>query len=370
VGNFAGGALSRLEAVGSPRLVERAPAPGGAPARAGGKPEPPLRELRSERLTADFAAAGGLRTATADGAVEYRAGPTAVDAVRMTYDAATGKGEAFGQPVEMVSERGTLHAPHATWDETAGILAADGGVTAVLDESDTAALDGSPLGSGEGPVRVESHEALWRDEPRSFLFRGAVRAWQGDNLVLAQALRGDRTAEGTDVLTATGEVKTVWIPASEADGAGGSGGPEASAGGAPQEPVEVTAQEMVYRAGERTLVYRGKAVAVQGRRELACQELLVALDGDGRAESMTCTGQVVLDDRAAGNRATGQRAVYDLGARTVTIEGAPVRLRKADGAQVEGRRVVYDIEAGSATVRGEAPAPPAAPAAPEVGGEG
>jgi hypothetical protein len=31
---------------------------------------------------------------------------------------------------------------------------------------------------------------------------------------------------------------------------------------------------------------------------------------------------------------------------------------------------VYDIEAGSATVRGEAPAPPAAPAAPEVGGEG
>jgi lipopolysaccharide transport protein LptA len=188
--------------------------------------------------------------------------------------------------------------------------------------------------------------------------------------VLAQALRGDRTAEGTDVLTATGEVKTVWIPASGADGAGGSGGPEASAGGAPQEPVEVTAQEMVYRAGERTLVYRGKAVAVQGRRELACQELLVALDGDGRAESMTCTGQVVLDDRAAGNRATGQRAVYDLGARTVTIEGAPVRLRKADGAQVEGRRVVYDIEAGSATVRGEAPAPPAAPAAPEVGGEG
>ena len=73
-------------------------------------------------------------------------------------------------------------------------------------------MAGTPLSKGEGPVHVESQEAFWRQQPSSFLFRGDVRAWRGENLLLAPELRGDREA---DQLVATGGVKTLWFPTPE-----------------------------------------------------------------------------------------------------------------------------------------------------------
>jgi lipopolysaccharide export system protein LptA len=79
----------------------------------------------------------------------------------------------------------------------------------------------------------------------------------------------------------------------------------------------------------------------------------VELTDGGEAERLTCVGDARLDDRAAGNSARGERAVYDLATRTVTMTGDPVTLRKSDGAQVQGGRVVYDLDTGKARVVGE-----------------
>lgn len=355
VATLRGQQLAEVEAFGGARLVEAA---AEAPAQ-------PLREVAAERLSASFAAGGALASVDAEGGVEYRSEGTAggggpgratLSGERLSYDAAAGRGEFFGAPVKAVSARGELVAPHAVWEEKAGLLSVDGGVRALLADSASAGLAGSPLAPGEGPVRVEAREAFWRDQPPAFLFRGDVRAWQGESLLVAASLRGDRAADGSDELTAGGGVKTLWTPAPAAvDGA-----PTAAA------PIEVTAAEMLYRKAVGTLAYRGGARAEQEGRTLTCRDLDVELDADGRARSLTCTGDVRLDDRAAGTSARGERAVYDFAARTVDLAGAPVELRKGDGTRIEGRRVVYDLDGGRARVlsggpnQGEAPAPGAA----------
>ena len=343
VAGFTGGNLARVDAFHHPVLVETA----------AGAPDRPLRRLAADRLAATFAG-GSLATVDAERAVDYRAADLTVTGDRLRYDAATGRGDMVGAPMRATSARGELVAPHAVFEEKSRILTADGGVRATLAEGESGGLTGSPLGAGgpadaaAGPVRVEAKEALWRDQPQSFLFRGDVRAWQGKNLLLAAALRGDSDAEGGDRLTATGGVKTVWTPAPEDGAKSGDAG-----GGGGGGPIEVTAKEMNYQRGPGRLDYHQEVRVDQEGRVLTCRDLEVALDADGRAKAMTCQGDVHLADRAAGNAADGDRAVYDLATRTVDITGAPVKLRKSDGGQVEGHRVIYDLALGKARVLAE-----------------
>ena len=359
-----------LEATGAPVLTEtRRGAPAGTP---------PLRALRARGpLTALLDAAGEVERVVAEGGVEYHAADLEAHGERMTYSGAAASAELSGDPVRVVSARGELLAPRVVYEQESGLLRAEGGVRTVLAEDAAVGLEGSPLGAGEGPVRVESETAFWRDEPPSALFRGDVRAWRGKSLLLAAELRGERE-DGAEVLSAGGGVKTVWSGRpGAADDAGGEAGEGAG------EPVEVRARTMVYRrpAGtpRGTVVYSGGVESEQGERTLVCRELVVELDDDGRAERMTCTGAVRLEDRAAGNTATGERAVYDLAARTVDITGAPVKLTKGDGGAVEGRRVLYEVDAGRARVLAggaegaaaptpESAGPEAAPPPPGSGG--
>lgn len=339
-----------VTANGAPRLVEteRGADPGAAP----------LREMSAVQMTAVVGAEGGIQRLDAfaglgegplAGDVVYRDAEVTATGERLAYRAAEGIAELSGDPVHVVAARGELYAPEVIWEQPTGVLRAEGGTRTTLAEGAAAGIEGSPLGAGEGPVRVESETAFWRDEPPAVLFRGGVRAWRGDSLLLADELRGDRT-EDAEVLDASGGVRTVWTGAPTEQSASGEGGRATEAG----SPVEVTAGKMTYRrplASEQgTVVYRQQVRAEQGERVLLCAELEIDLDQDGQAETMTCTGRVKLEDRAAGNVATGARAVYELGARTVDITGEPVVLTRADGSEVQGRRVLYDVGAGRARV--------------------
>lgn len=334
-----------VTASGAPRLVET---------RRGGDPEAPLRVMTAARMTAVIAAEGGVERLDAfaglaggalGGDVVYQDAEATVTGDRLAYRAAEGVAEMTGDPVHAVTGRGELYAPQVTWEQASGVLRAEGGSRAVLAEGSAAGIDGSPLGSGEGPVLVESASAFWRDEPQAVLFRGGVRAWRGKSLLLADELRGERR-DGAEVLTASGGVRTVWTGAA---GDGARGDEEADG-----VPVQVTAQSMSYRRPlgreEGTVVYREQVRAEQGERVLVCRELEIDLDEEGQAERMTCTGRVELEDRATGNTATGERAVYELGARTIDITGQPVVLTRDDGSEIAGRRVLYDVDAGRARV--------------------
>lgn len=350
--DFANGTIASVRAFNQPQLVEVDPSLEGEAGE--------LRRLEGGRMLAGFAADGELVRLTADEQVRFRDSEVTASGDRAVYDVPADKAEFFGQPVRLNGQRGELLAPKVSYERAIGLIFAQEGVRALAEQAEDVGFGGTPLSEGDGPVRIESKEALWRDTPRSALFRGDVRAWRGENLLLAQAVRADEV-EGGEKLVASGSVRTVWIPAPADDG-------EAAADG----PVEVTANTLTYQRaatpGDDRMIYEGRVRAEQAERDLSCRRLEIELTEEGEAESLTCIGDAVLNDRRAGNSARGRRALYDLTSRTVTMLGEPVTLNKNDGAQVQGARVVYDLATGTARVLSEPR--PAAAETPAGDGEG
>jgi lipopolysaccharide transport protein LptA len=260
-------------------------------------------------------------------------------------------------------------APHVIYTSADQLVHAVGGVHAVIQQASDANLAGGVLGAGKGPVTVDSAEAFWQRPQSSFIFRGNVRSWRGDNILLSPELVGERLPQG-DQLAAKGGVQTVWIPETAAPpgapagaAAGTPGGGARSRGG----PVTVLASNMLYRDGTGVLTYTGNVHVDQDGKTLSCKQLDVNLDKDHKARQMTCTGGTHLDDPAAGRKIDGETGVYRLETRKIDVFGDPVIMRDRDGNLVHGKRLRYALDDGKVEVLGKdetkAPAPAPAPAA-------
>ncbi len=364
---LANGALSQATAIDNVVMTET-----GNPAAQG------PRKVTGDRADAAFGPDGQIAGLTVQRGVTYSDPGLAVTGDRgsMTFD--NGQGEFFGSPVEVRSERGQVLAPHMTYARPQGLVHADGGVRAVIEKTDDSQLAGSALGGGEGPIRVESQEGFWRESPRTFLFRGDVRAWRGANLLTAKFLSGEE--QPTRKLTASGGVKTLWIPTQESAPAAGhnavrpaanppppaKAGKAAAAGGesdTSREPVEVTSADMVYLEVKRLITYSGDVRVVQKDRTITCQKLEVQLGPDKKAETMTATGTVVhLVDPATGRTIDSQRAVYQVKQKVIEMFGEPVTMQDKDKNVVRGRHMIYHSDDGRVDVLGAAAAQPAPPA--------
>ncbi len=303
------------------------------------------RQASSASAEAFFDPQGGVATVTLEGDIVIVDGGVEARGERAVLDEASGKAELFGKDASAKSARGELLAPHMLWTRASGLLHADGGVRATLEPKQGAALAGTPLGAGEGPVRVEAAEAVWQETPPTYSFLGAVRAWRGENLLVADQLRGS-DADGQ--LSASGKVRTVWIP-------------EAEAGASPPAPIEVEAPSLVYRRGERYALYSGGVRIAQEKRLLTCEEAKVTMGEGNRAERMSCDGNVRIDDPPANRRVEGKHADYDVLAKQITVVGDPVTLSDLVRGKAQGRRLIYDLANG--TIRLLSAADGAAPGA-------
>ncbi|MBV8200541.1 MAG: hypothetical protein JOZ15_07945, partial [Acidobacteria bacterium] len=392
---------------------------GTAPSRPGAAPapaaqQPTVRRAHGQRADATFRPDGQIASVVLLQQVTYGDGEIDATGDRAAMDMDAGRGDFFGAPVHVVSPRGEMQAPHVVYTSADQLVHAVEGVHAVIQQAADANLAGSVLGEGKGPVMVQSAEAFWLRPQASFIFRGDVRAWRGDNLLLAPELQGERLAQG-DQLAATGGVKTVWIPGQEegppqsaaaarpAPGAPGNPGapgssatprtsasarapaaprgggaataprgdgtaPGAAAGGGAGRqasgPITVLAASMLYRDGSGVLTYNGNVHVDQEGKTLACKQLDVNLDQDHKAKQMTCTGGTHLDDPAAGRKIDGETGVYRLETRKIDIFGNPVVMRDRDGNLVHGKRLRYAVDDGKVEVLGKEEAKPPAPASP------
>lgn len=327
------------------------------------------RQAESQKATADFRPDGQLASADLVGDVIYRDGDVTATGNRGTLDLEAGRGDFVGAPVDIVSPKGRVKAPRVVYNMDQKIIQARGGVRAVLENASETALSGTPLGAGDGPVTVESQEAFWRQAPTSsFLFRGDVRAWRGKNLLLAPELRGDKDE---NTLTATGGVKTRWIPDSTPAAAGSRQAARAQGKPGPakanQAPIEVAANEMVYKDGTGQLMYTGNVRVEQEARTLTCQRLEVELKDaqaeEREVETMVCTGDTKLNDPATGRQIEGQKTIYHVAERQMEMFGEPVVMRDREGNVVRGRRLFYFMDDGKVEIKGGgeglAPAPAA-----------
>jgi lipopolysaccharide transport protein LptA/LPS export ABC transporter protein LptC len=352
-GVLAAGVLSSAEAFGGVDIDERSQPAGGPPV---------MRQAKGQRASASFREDGQLAMVNLNQNVTYRDGPVTATGNRGSLNLDEGRGDFVGAPVTIVSDRGRMEAPRVVYNTDQKIASARGGVKAVLQKVEETALEGTPLSEGEGPVHVESQEAFWKQQPSSFLFRGDVRAWRGENLLLAPELKGDKEA---DLLTATGGVKTLWFPPPEqAAKAGEPGGRRQEgrqgAAGGQRSRIQVLAAEMSYENKAGVLVYTGNVRVDQEGKTLSCQRMQVDLGENHEAETMTCTGATKLNDPKVGRRVEGERAIYQVAQRRVDIFGDPVVMSDRDGNQVRGKRAVYFIDDGKVEVKGKDEAAPAA----------
>ncbi len=210
-------------------------------------------------------------------------------------------------------------------------------------EAGSEAFERTPFGQEQGgPIRVEAEQALYTEDPAAFTFLGEVRAWRGQNILLAEQLRGE---QATRELSAGGGVRTLWFSAPSANGSSGEA-----------EPIEVASELLTYRQSEGIVVYSGKVRVEQASRVLTCRELSVELDDEGhQARKMTCRDDVLLVDAATDRQVLGDSAIYAVDLKQVEIFGDQVRLIDSQNNRLEGRYLLYDLDTGTVQIQSRPP---------------
>jgi lipopolysaccharide export system protein LptA len=320
VAQFAASQNQTVEASEGARLEDRPAEDGEASRRASAR--------RAEISFAD----GVVKAATLQKNVILSEPGRELKADNAFLDLVAERADFFGKPAIGTTERGELRAPKLSYSKATGLLLATEGVQAVLTRGASRGLADLGL-SGEGPVQVAAREASLRDGQGQFSFLGAVRAWRGTNVLVADQLRGDDVG---GPLTASGNVKTLWQPAADA----------AASPTGPAKPIEITAATLIYDAAQGVATYSEKVEARQAEQTLTCGEAKVRLDAEKRAREVECVGAVRLSDGAADRRVEGQIATYDLVARSIVVRGQPVVLTDPVRGKAEGRRVIYELQSG------------------------
>jgi lipopolysaccharide transport protein LptA len=309
-------------------------------------PGVPSRRLASRTARANFDVDGTLARLEVAGevtAAEAGRGDIAADRVVVTPE----RTEAFGEPVRLLSPRGELRAPRLVYTRKEALAHATGGVEATLPPGKDNPLHETPLAETGEPVQVQAEEAFWRDQPRSFLFQGKVRAWSGDRVLRAEQLRGDVEEQR---LSAAGGVQTVWFlpPPARTDLEEAPAQPPAG----PRQ-VRVDAATLIYSDREHRLVYEGGVRVVDSQRSLHSKTLTVELSEKGEARRMAAVGDVKLEAPAEGRTITAERADYDVEARRIVFVGSPVTLVDKKGGTLSGRQAVYSMETSKVRVTAE-----------------
>lgn len=380
-GSLQGGSLTRVDALGGVKMAELAEVPpepmwtagkdeadelaqtsseehgdrpDDAETQAGGLDglavlddydEGALRLVTGKRAEGLFGADGALTEVTIYELVELKDRNFGATGDLARFDFSNGIAEITGKPVKARSERGDLEAPRVLYTQRTGLMVALGGTRTRINRGPTEGLLAGGLLTGEAsPLWVEAEEAFFRETSRSFLFRGKVRAWRGENLILADELKGE---EQSGQLTASGNVRTLWRP--EPSSPADQGSPRASAQPS-NAPLEVRAGLMTYGRGSKRLVYTQTVRAQQGPHALECERLTAELDDQQKMRSLLLEEKVTIRDQVTGRTVTGDRARYEPGAKTVVVEGAKVVLRERAGTEISGRKVIYDFATGKAQV--------------------
>jgi len=309
------------------------------------EPEVVLRSACGDTAVANFKN-GELESFRLDGDVELHGDGLQATGDRLDMGDPESEVVLTGEPAWAIREQGELKAPRIVYDPKRQEVRASEPAKAILYQASSSGP--IPGGSEAGePIRIEAREAVWSDVAGTVSFTGDVRAWQGENFMLADKLTGEMT---TSRLIASGGVKTVWRPA-ETDGV--EEDEDDVTAKLPQEPLEVTASQLVYDQAESVLTYSGGARAVQAKKIMLCEEIQARLTEEDEIDEIICTVSARLEDGEAGHVVTGDRMVYRPDEERATVTGNPVVMIDGKGGRIQGKELIYDFVTGTARVRSE-----------------
>ena len=117
-----------------------------------------------------------------------------------------------------------------------------------------------------------------------------------------------------------------------------------------KDPIYITSDWMEVDQKKNTITYKGGVVMVQAEMTMRSEALTAHYDPEmKRIDRIIAEGKV---NATQGDRiATGNKAVFDDKAKTVTLTGNPI-MRQGNN-QVSGTRVVYFIEQDRAVAEGD-----------------
>jgi lipopolysaccharide export system protein LptA len=117
-----------------------------------------------------------------------------------------------------------------------------------------------------------------------------------------------------------------------------------------KDPIYITADWMEVDQKKSSITYKGRVVAIQNDMTMRSETLTAYYDLDMKQmKQIVAEGKV---NAVQGNRvATGEKAVFDDRAKTVTLTGSPVM--RQGNSQVKGAKIVYFIEQDKATAEGD-----------------
>lgn len=320
------GVLEQVVAAGNAQIVEQRHEAG----------EVVTRTSRAESMNTHFGADGNLAAAELSGDVSFRDGTQEVRGDRAILRPGSDTVVVTGKPARALQEGKELRGPELRYEVSTHIVRGDQGIQAVFQPQENVELPAAKRPPSRPPLHIDAESLEVDTQQRSFVFTGRVRAWQGASYLLADRLTG---SEAGQLLTADGQIKTVWEQAAQ------EGGEEAA------PPTEITGSRLLYSRAVRHLTYFGPATVIQGPRRMRCGRIEAQLDEQEQARRMLCIGDVRINDRETGQQATGgQQAVYETATGEILVTGDPVILRHRDGRQVQGKQLVYNLDDGSARV--------------------
>src|ERR671910_2719290 len=117
-----------------------------------------------------------------------------------------------------------------------------------------------------------------------------------------------------------------------------------------KDPIYITSDWMEVDQKKNTIVYKGRVVAIQSEMTMRSETLTAVYDPEMKQiRQIIAEGKV---NAVQGNRmATGDRAIFDDKAKTVTLTGNPVM--RQGNSQVTGSRIIYYIDQDPAVAAGK-----------------
>src|SRR6266704_1683283 len=116
------------------------------------------------------------------------------------------------------------------------------------------------------------------------------------------------------------------------------------------DPIYITADWMEVDKNKNTITYKGRVVTIQADMTMRSEALIAYYDPETKQmRQIVAEGKV---NATQGNRvATGEKAVFDDKAKTVTLTGNPVM--RQGNSQVTGTKVVYYMDQDRAIAEGD-----------------
>lgn len=112
------------------------------------------------------------------------------------------------------------------------------------------------------------------------------------------------------------------------------------------EPIKVSADAFLADIKGKTGTYSGNVIVTQGNMKLRADKVRVNVVGN-KPDKIEATGHVVLD--SASGTARGDKGVYDVAPRTITLNGHVVLAK--DKNVMRGTTLVVNLITGAATLQ-------------------